>query len=67
MHDPGQGHWQALKWILHYLLKTVDVGSVFERDDTCNKYAIDYVDSYYADDFDKWCPQQVMCLLLQEN
>ena len=30
MHDSGKGHWQAMKWILRYLLKTVDVGLVFK-------------------------------------
>ena len=39
--------------ILQYLLKTIDVGLVFERGDTCNQYAIVYVDSDYAGDLDK--------------
>ena len=30
-HDPGKGHLQVVKWVLWYLLKTVDVGLVFER------------------------------------
>ena len=42
-----------MKWILRYLLKIVDVGLVFEQDDTCNQYAIGYVDSDYACDLDK--------------
>ena len=42
-----------VKWILWYLLKTVDVGLVFERDDSCNQYVIGYVDSNYASDLDK--------------
>ncbi|KAE8732040.1 F-box/kelch-repeat protein [Hibiscus syriacus] len=33
MHDPGEGHWQAVKWILRYLQQTVDVGLVFEQDE----------------------------------
>ena len=53
MHDPGKGHWQAVKLILRYLLKTVDVGLVFERNDTFNRYAIVYVDSDYAGYLDK--------------
>ena len=24
-HDPGKGHWQVVKWVLRYLLKTVEV------------------------------------------
>ena len=51
-HDPGKGHSYAVKWILRYLLKTVDVGLVFERDDTCNQYVIGYVDSDYVGDLD---------------
>ena len=43
-----------MKWILQYLLKTLNVGLVFKRDDTCNQYAIVYVDSHYAGDLDKW-------------
>ncbi|GJZ67186.1 retrovirus-related pol polyprotein from transposon TNT 1-94 [Tanacetum coccineum] len=26
MHNPGKGHWQAVKWILRYIHNTVDVG-----------------------------------------
>ena len=43
-HDPSKGHWQAVKWVLRYLLKTVDVGLVFERDNTCDQYVISFVD-----------------------
>ena len=41
-----------MKWTIRYLLKTIDVGLVFERSDTFNQYAIDYVDSDYASDLD---------------
>ena len=53
IHDLGKGHLHVVKWILQYLLKTIDVGLVFERGDTCNQYAIVYVDSDYAGDLDK--------------
>jgi ATP-binding cassette subfamily B (MDR/TAP) protein 1 len=33
MHDPGKGHWQAVKWILRYIHGTTDIGLKFERDD----------------------------------
>ena len=39
MHDPGQGHWEAVKWILRYIKGTIDVGLVFEKDDTGRKSA----------------------------
>ena len=42
-----------MKWVLRYLLKTVDVGLVFKRDDICDQYAIGFVDSDYAGDLDK--------------
>jgi len=53
MHNPGKGHWQAVKWILRYIQKTVDVGLLFERDDTLGQGVIGYVDSNYAGDLDK--------------
>ena len=53
-HDPGKGLWQSVKWVLRYLLNTVDVGLVFERDDACDQYAIGFVDSDCAGDLDKW-------------
>ena len=52
-HDPGKGYWQIVKWVLRYLLKIVDVGLVFERDDTCDQYAIGFVDSDCAGELDK--------------
>ncbi|KAH9790306.1 Integrase catalytic domain-containing protein [Citrus sinensis] len=53
MHNPGKGHWQAVKWILRYIQKTMDVGLLFERDDTLGQGVIGYVDSDYAGDLDK--------------
>ncbi|KAH9659027.1 hypothetical protein KPL70_023708 [Citrus sinensis] len=53
MHNPSKGHWQAVKWILRYIQKTVDIGLLFERDDTLGQGVIGYVDSDYAGDLDK--------------
>ncbi|KAH9699236.1 Integrase catalytic domain-containing protein [Citrus sinensis] len=39
--------------ILQYIQKTVDVGLLFERDDTLGQGVIGYVDSDYAGDLDK--------------
>ena len=52
MHNPGKGHWQAVKWILRYIHGTVDVGLKFQRDDM-SKQLVGYVDSDYAGDLDK--------------
>jgi len=34
MHDPGKGHWEAVKWILQYIKGTIDIGLVFKKDVT---------------------------------
>ena len=53
MHNPGQGHWEAMKWILRYTKGTIDVELVFEKDSTGKQNCIRYVDSDYAGDVDK--------------
>lgn len=53
MHDPGKGHWQAVKWILRYLQNTVDVGLTFEQDKSHGQCIVGYCDSDYAGDLDK--------------
>lgn len=53
MHDPGKGHWQAVKWILRYIQATVDIGLEFERDHKHGQHVVGYVDSDYAGDLDK--------------
>ena len=53
MHGHGKGQWKVVKWILRYLLKIIDVGLVFECDDTCDQYAIGFVNSNCAGDLDK--------------
>ena len=53
MHDPGKGHWLAVKWILRYIINTVDVGLVFQQDNTIGQCAVGYCDSDYAGDLDK--------------
>ena len=34
MHDPGKGHWQAVRWIIRYPQNTLDVGLAFEQDES---------------------------------
>ena len=53
MHDLGKSHWQVAKWILRYILGTVDLGLKFERDDSVERHLVGYVDSDYAGDLDK--------------
>ncbi|KAE8674962.1 hypothetical protein F3Y22_tig00111708pilonHSYRG00377 [Hibiscus syriacus] len=53
MHDPGEGHWQAVKWIIRYLQQTVDVGLVFKQYEELGQCVVGYTDSDYAGDLDK--------------
>ena len=53
MHKPGKRHWQTVKWILRYILKTMDVSLLFKRDDTLGPNVIECVDFDYAGDLDK--------------
>lgn len=52
MHNPSERHWQAVKWILRYLQKTVDVGFLFKQDDSHSQDVIGYVDFDYAGNLD---------------
>jgi hypothetical protein len=53
MHDPGKGHWQAVKWILRYIYGMTYIGLKFERDDRLRQNFVGYVDSDYAGNLDK--------------
>ena len=53
MHNPGKEHWLAVKWILRYIQKTLDVGLIFEKDDMDGQHVVGYCDSDYAGDLDK--------------
>ncbi|KAE8730408.1 BTB/POZ domain-containing protein NPY2 [Hibiscus syriacus] len=53
MHDPGNEHWEVVKWILRYILNTVDVGLVFQQDKQDGQCVVGYCDSDYAGDLDK--------------
>ena len=53
MHNPGKEHWQAVKWILRYIKKTLDVGLIFEKDDMVGQHVVGYCDSDYTGDLDK--------------
>ena len=53
MHDPGKVHWQAARWILQYIMKTVDVGLKFKKSDKVEHFIYGYVDSNYVGDLNK--------------
>ena len=54
MHDLGWGQWVAVKWILQYIKGTTYVGLVVKKDTTAKQECIEYVESDYAGDFDKY-------------
>ncbi|XP_041005600.1 secreted RxLR effector protein 161-like [Juglans microcarpa x Juglans regia] len=51
IHNPGKTHWHAAKWILRYILGTVDLGLKFEKSE--DSLVTGYVDLDYAGDLDK--------------
>ena len=55
MHNPGKEHWQAVKWILRYILGTIDVGIKFQKQEIFNldNRVAGYVDYDYTGDLDK--------------
>ena len=53
MHDPGRGHWEAVKWVLRYIKGTIHVGLIFEKDAMGKQECIRYVDPDYAEDLDE--------------
>ena len=53
MHDPRNGHWEAVKQILRYIKGTIDIGFIFKKDITSKQEYIRYVDSDYVGDLDK--------------
>ena len=53
MHDPVRGHWEAVKLVLRYIKRTIDVKLAFEKDSTGKQERIRYVDSDYAGVIDK--------------
>ena len=60
-HDPGKVHWQAAKWILQYILGTMGVGLKFEQSDRIDCFVLEYVESDYANDFDKMLFNYELC------
>ena len=56
MHDLRKRHWQVVKWILRYILDTIDVGLKFERDDNLGQCTVEYLDSDYVGDLDRCRP-----------
>lgn len=53
MHWQAVVHWQAAKWILRYVLGTVNLGLKFERCTSVCDLVSGFVDSNYAGDLDK--------------
>ena len=53
MHDPEKQHWQTVKWILWYILNTVDIGLVFQQDKQDGQCVVGYCDSDYTGDLNK--------------
>ncbi|GFS42100.1 hypothetical protein Acr_00g0078100 [Actinidia rufa] len=48
MHDLDRVYWQATRWILRYILGTMDIGLKFKKSDRIDHFVFRYVDSNYA-------------------
>ena len=46
--DPGEEHWNALKWIMRYIAGTLNVGLIYSSKFKTKNDAVGYVDSDYA-------------------
>ena len=53
IHNPGRGHWEAVKWILRYIKDIIDISLVFKMVVMGEQECIGYVDLDYARDSDK--------------
>ncbi|XP_047942673.1 secreted RxLR effector protein 161-like [Salvia hispanica] len=52
MSNPGHVHWEALKWLLRYLMQTANYGLCYSKCDD-GFLLTSFVDSNYANDRDK--------------
>ena len=53
MSNPGEEHWKAVKWVLRYLVGSVEIGLCFKEGNKQENAVKGYVDSDYAGDLDK--------------
>lgn len=53
MHNLGKDHWEAVKWILHYVNGTVKMRLVFDRNKAATYGVTGFVDSDYVGDLDR--------------
>src|ERR1044072_1830633 len=51
MSKSGKQHWEAVKWIMRYLMGTSDRGIMFSREQSV-PLVVGFVDSNYAGDLD---------------
>ena len=46
--DPGESHWDALKWIIRYVKGSIDIGLIYDQKMNNSDLVVGYVDSDYA-------------------
>jgi len=53
IHNPDKDHWQAVKWILHYLKCSLDRCLVFDKSKTAPCNITGFIDSSHGGDLDR--------------
>lgn len=53
MGNPGRKHWEASKWIVHYLKGTLNKGLIYTKSGFMTDILTGFVDSYYVANLDK--------------
>lgn len=52
MANPGEPHWEALKWTMRYLKGSPNLGLMFRKQDKMEQPVVGFVDSDYAGNLD---------------
>lgn len=52
MFDPHKEQWQAMKWILHYLKDTTNIGLMYDSSSSFTINVVEYTDFNYAEKLD---------------
>ena len=67
MSNPGEEHWNAIKWVFRYVKRTTNYGLYYRRSEKNGDHLIGFCDSDYYDDLDKRRSLASYCVTLFGN